>query len=398
MSIYRECFLSESNNSTEFEELIENSFIFLNEDVTVEAIKKTFEELKDKDVSEIKKEDLEDLLKLLKQADANELAVGLGIRMIGWTSGAIMALIAYVTANDAPGKAILLSILGLLISTISTNSPMVIYKSYDKIIKLEANMNNKLKKLRALGNNEDKEVIKEIEKALKIIQKVKVEYKNNYRKSYNEDVDVMLEFKGNEDKTEAFKIIMDEMGDLCEYNLEKIRLIDKTIKEVERIIMTKETYKDLGTSLDKLTKIDKGLDKDVEKLAEELGINYQVSGEVFNRNLKKFTVKYSEVSMRDKEAMAEKLTKVVDKINNIMKYYNSKEFTKKCEELSDFATANDKTGNKFEKGVQIYIGLLKYLNQEAALTKQDVDYIIKALNVPKLKNSLIFKVLNPGFN
>lgn len=399
MSIYRESFLTENViTKEEFKDLIESSFVFLNEDASTDALKKALDELKEKDIDKITKDDLEDIVKLLKQTDASKLSVNFGLRMVGFVISFIMAVAGRILVddNDKLKEAGLLIGGALLLSSIASCAPFTVYKSYDRIIKLEAKLNNELKKLKALGTEADKQTVKELEKTIDIIKKIKVEYKNSY-KGYKEDTNLVLEFKGNEDKTEAFKIILDEMGDICEYNLEKIRLIDKTIKEIEQIMMTKASYKDLGVTLAKMTEIDKELDKKVSNLSNEMGINFSISGEVFAKNVKKFTVKYSEVSMRDKENMAKKLTGVVDKINDIMKYYNSKEFAKRADEIVEFATVNDKSGGRFEKGGAIYVGLLKYLNQEATLTKNDINSIIASLNIPKLRNSIIFKVLNPKF-
>lgn len=397
MSIYRQSFLTEDNYA-EFKELIESSFVFLNEDTSTDTLKKALDELKEKDVEKITKDDLEDIIKILKNVDMNNANKSYIISMISIIVSIILWTVGYAEAEAGDfKKSGIMVAAATLLSVITLNAPYTAYKSYDKIIKLEAKLNNSLKKLKALGEDADKQAIKELEKSIAIIKKIKVEYKNNYKRNYNEDVDLVLEFKGNENKTEAFKIILDEMNDICEYNLEKIRLIDKTIKEVESILLTKSTYKDLGVSINKLLEIDKGLDKKVSELSDEMGINYAVSGKVFSNSVKKFTTKYSEISMRDKEELAKKLTKITDKINEVMEYYNSKEFENKFKEVADFATINDKTGGRFEKGGAIYIGLLKYLAQEASLTKGDINNIIATLKIPKLRNSIIFKVLNPKF-
>ena len=400
MGFYGNRLLTESMQPlSESAQIIESNFAFLNEASEISTLKKEINDLKNKE--NITKEDIDKLATKIKAVsgkdDKAKLIVALALVVLSYVSLLLSA------AKGTMGGyiiAILSSLTSLAITnTISGPQGASVYA---KIIKLEAKTTNKIKKIQALETetDESKAELKELNKVLEILTKLKPAFKNKIvnRESALDEA-VLLEFKGNKDKTEAFKIICEEMAGLCEFNYKKIQTVKKAIDEMISYInqgIKASTDKATGEYVVKVRETGRKCQKDIDALAKEYGVNYPITLTVFRKDVKSFTVKYSEVTMEEKKRIADKLETMDKKIYAIGKEYSTtnKEFHDKILGLYDEIAKAGKS-SALNTSHETLLSWLDYIVQECNLTSQDIKGIMADLNIKKTEGSFIYKVLNP---
>lgn len=384
---------------SESAQIIESSFAFLNEASSITIIKKEIDELKKKD--EITDKDIKAIAEKIKKISDKEEKAKAICWVVEWVVGYCLAL-----AGIASGK-LIVSISSLLVSCTLLSQMSKDYGAkgatvYAKIIKLEAKINNKIKKIQALEteNDDSKAELKDLNKSLEILTRLKPAFKNSIvnRESAIEEA-VLLEFKGNKDKTEAFKIICEEMAGLCEFNYKKIQTVKTAINEMISYLekgIKASTDKATGEMVVKVRETGRQCQKDIDKLAKEYGVNYPITLAVFRKDVKSFTVKYSEVTMEEKKRIADKLQSMDKKIYAIGKEYSSsnKEFRDKFIRMYDDIAKAGKSAT-LNTPHDTLTSWLEYIVQECNLTSNDIKGIMADLNIKKTENSFIYKVLNP---
>lgn len=384
---------------SESAQIIESSFAFLNEASSITIIKKEIDELKKKD--EITDKDIKAIAEKIKKISDKEEKAKAICRVVEWVVGYCLVL-----AGIASGK-LIVSISSLLVSCTLLSQMSKDYGAkgatvYAKIIKLEAKINNKIKKIQALEteNDDSKAELKDLNKSLEILTRLKPAFKNSIvnRESAIEEA-VLLEFKGNKDKTEAFKIICEEMAGLCEFNYKKIQTVKTAINEMISYLekgIKASTDKATGEMVVKVRETGRQCQKDIDKLAKEYGVNYPITLAVFRKDVKSFTVKYSEVTMEEKKRIADKLQSMDKKIYAIGKEYSSsnKEFRDKFIRMYDDIAKAGKSAT-LNTPHDTLTSWLEYIVQECNLTSNDIKGIMADLNIKKTENSFIYKVLNP---
>lgn len=383
---------------SETAQIIESSFAFLNEASSITVIKKEIDELKKKD--EITDKDIKALAEKVKKiSDTEEKS-----KAICWI---VELVLSYCLAMVGIAGKLTASIASILVSSTllvqmnkdyGTNGATV----YAKIIKLEAKINNQIKKIQSLEteNDDSKAELKDLNKSLEILTRLKPAFKNKLvnRESAIEEA-VLLEFKGNQDKTEAFKIICEEMAGLCEFNYKKIQTVKTAINEMISALekgIKASTDKATGDMVVKVRETGRQCQKDIDKLAKEYGVNYPVTLTVFRKDVKSFTVKYSEVTMEEKKRIADKLQAMDKKIYEIGKEYstsNEKFHDKMLALYDDIAKAGK--SSTLNTPYDTLMSWLNYIVSECNLTSQDIKGIMTDLNIKKTENSFIYKVLNP---
>lgn len=399
MGFYGNLILENQKSLSDIDQLIESGFEFLNESAEVSIIKKAINDLKNKD--KIEQKDIDEIAQMLKKVSDQKTYVKLVVSLINFI---VSYIGAFVTLTDFK-KGMLIEGVSLLTSGVilkTTYGPMGT-EAYNKLIKLEAKINNKIKKIQSLESEteENKEQLKELNKSLEIIAKVKPAFKNSVanRESAVLEESVLLEFKGNENKTEAFKIILDEVAGICEFNYEKIKIskkcIDDMISYINQGIKAKDE-KTTGEFVVKVRETGRKAGKDIDDFAKELGINFSISIAVFRKDLKKFTNKYSEISMAEKKRIATKLEQMKKQIYDISSQYSrsNKEFESKVLSLYDEIAKAGKSAT-LNTPYETLTSWLQYIINECNYTIGDIDGIIKDLNIEKTEKSIIYKALNP---
>jgi hypothetical protein len=402
MGLYtnRSATIKENTSTSEIEAYIESSFIFLDESSTTASVKKEIKELKDK--KSITDTDIKKIVKDINDIDDSKSKSALVITLIVSILGYAIGAGALVSAGKVTVDTI--KIITTLLTAIAgigvhiTDKDKVI-SIYSKIVKMEGEANAKLKKLKLLSANEDKDKqkeIKEYEKYIDALEKLRKEYRNYQTAKTLGEVkeSYIIEFKGNAAKTESLKLIIDEISSICEANYEKIKSIDKAISDMEAIFnsaLKMKSNEKIYSEINKIRDIGVKENKEIKNIRAKYGVNGNITFKMFKKDFKSFTAKYSEVTMQDKKALYEKLSKFEKEIYNL----GNKCSTVTRKDVYIMKENAIKTGKtQLNDTISTIIEWGDYLIDEVNGALGDIRYIKQDLHVEG-ENSFVYKILNP---
>lgn len=344
----------------------------------------------------ITEKDIKDLYKQISEIENKKqqisLIIGLCIYIIGIFGVYVGALTSYSLPKD--GLKITAGSL-IAVFTGAASLKIDVDKFYYKLMKLLAQTKKARDKAEKLG--EDK-VVKECEKVISIIEKLKFEARDEAKNKNNENVnessllesvDYLLEYKGNEVKNNIFIQILDELDDLCKMNLDKITSTDKYIQDAYKLCK-KSNKTNIKSNLTEVRKLGRELNS---KLSNIKGYNGNLSFRLLQKEINKFNTKYSSITMNEKKKLAEKLESYKKKLNEFSKKYSeNSEFEKEYIEFYDYLEAIDIPAKN--EIIEVMNSWITKIRQEINLTVEDIDVIIKTLNIEKTEKSIVYKMMN----
>ena len=390
--------VAENNSTISIDSYIKESFLIESSAESLH-IKKMIDDLRNdiKNGKEVTKEDFEEIyneIKALSKTDIKE-ALKYYVMLLFTITSFVSFIVSAALLNNGLYKAALIagviaiftscisSVISLSIDPVSTLSG-----PYKEMIRQEASLRVEYRKVKASG---DKKEIESFEKIIKAMEDMKKTYKKELKEKYfnqsNESTS-LLEWTGDEVKHEEFVQVLEDIDNLCKFNMEKINLITRyaedIIKETKKCKNEKQ-LKDFTLDLrnwpDKLNKEVDAIDEVFAPLQFTLLAQY----------CKKFQNKYSELSMTAKKDLCDKLTKYLTKLEEIKTRYRkngdlSKDFDAAYINIEDINPVYS------DSVVKYFNGLFRYGVSEINYTIDDINFIIKTLNITGIEKSLIYKI------
>lgn len=316
--------------------------------------------------------------------------------------GAITAMVNTITQNY-PVAAIALGVEMIASNKISTTVWFPTDRVMYKIMKTEAALRNKKKKLD--DSAEDKKAAADIDKMIDLCEKLKKAIKSEARKKAQQQAtkesaviddytfleeDYLLEYKGNDLKNDIFVQILDEFEQLCKANIEfQDAILDVAKRQLAEFKKAKD-MKSLNAAATKIRDIGIEGNKECPKVLEN---NYgPMTFRMLDKEIRKFNNKYSFTGFQSKKTLQDKLSAMQKKMSETVKQIDAKStFVKELDAAYDKAAKINV--DLADRCYNTIISWLKYCINEISLTDNDIRVVIKSMGLTKQPN-LLFKILN----
>jgi hypothetical protein len=211
--------------------------------------------------------------------------------------------------------------------------------------------------------------------------------------SLYESDETLLEFKGNDVKNQEFIDFLEEIEEICNFNLVKIR---KLADYSEKILNNAKAIAKSGSAKMFSENIDKSREYagEYNEWKDKAGrkINAPLSFNKFTRSSRSFNNKYSNVTMEEKKKLDAKLRKFEKEIRKLAEpWTNDGEKMDEMCNIADDLYNIDK--NYYDVFIRNFVDLNKLFIYEVNATLDDIGYAYNVLNIKKEK-SFLYKAIN----
>lgn len=380
--------LSVNETSSDFDAFLEQYLLESSYSDISSRIRQLARDLKNGDADKDDIKDLYDEIKTLPIGDQTKAMISLGLVLVSFISFAMSAAFAGEAMLPAAVIAGLIAFISGILSNIIVSDSST-DKVYNELMKTQAVA---MKNLRIAKENNDKDSIKINEKVIELCEECKKKRREalnaksrNIKESSEE---LMLEYKGNEIKSNIFAQVLDDTDNLIKYFMERIETVDDNIEEMLKLANS-STKANISKNYMEIVKIGRGMNDELAKVKDIYG---PMTWSNLSSQIKKFNNKYSELSMTQREALDEKMKSYLEKINKWISKYNDKKTKDRVQNIIDKCRALD--GGTTAQIADVIYSWINFTCQEINYTKGDILSIIRDLNVSGIKKSLIYNLLN----
>ena len=202
---------------------------------------------------------------------------------------------------------------------------------------------------------------------------------------------VILEYQGNPDKNKEFIECLKDLEQLLQFFLDSISHLDSSLQKLgniaKDIIKSPKKYKD---KLEECRNTVKEYNLWYEKAHKN--INGQVTWGQFNKKIRKFNNKYSEVTMEEKKKLDLKLVSFVKDIDKIVTPW-AKDGNKIKEAVKNIEKLEELDKDYVKTYYNIFDNFYDILLKEANATMSDISYTRKNLGIER-ENTFVYKAIN----
>lgn len=386
--------LTYSVQSSLLEQYIDNSFLEAVLGPSAD-IKKKIKALKDKE--NITESDIKEIYKEIESVEnkkeKQELYTGLATFLVGFIT---VYVGTFLTGTAPLPTSIIMTIAGLSMMFGGTSvTDKTIDKFYYDLLKIEAKVKKAKDKAEKL---DDKDKVEGCQKIIDACEKFKTKRRQSLRSKavgeslfVEEDVDFLLEYKGNDVKNNIFIQVLNDVDDICKMNMDKISTCEDTVSKL--MTLGKQCNKrNANDSLVKARNIGRQTNEEISKITKDY--YGPLTFELIKSEVKKFNNKYGSISMQEKKKLADKLNKYKQKLKNIGEKYstNNKSYVKEWMDIADdIESYNTNVSREF---IDLASSWLDMIVNEVNATLDDINYILYLLDIEKTEKSIIYKVLN----
>lgn len=209
----------------------------------------------------------------------------------------------------------------------------------------------------------------------------------------------LLEYEGNPTKNEAFADCLKEVEELIKLYIDRIKFVeDKVNKMVKLYLAIKEDGKNLFKTDAEIRKIGMNANKDLDKIHKEIsGMSYRVWSK-FNRLSSSFSVKYSSVTMEEKEKFAKILEPYSDLLDELYNKYTDDDYRQKVLDAYStclIAARNMGKDETYTNGLfNVVASWYCFMVDEICYTINDIRHVLRKFGS---KDNLLFKLLNKDY-
>lgn len=335
------------------------------------------------------KEDIKELYQEIKASGNSTLAVGFAFMLLAIVSGVFTSITADSGLLTPALIACIISIISLILGYTFLNKEDI-DKIYRELMKTESQA---MKALRIAKEDNDKDSEELAQKTIDLCEDLKKKRREflNAKASgieYNIDESVILEYKGNEIKTNTFIQVLKDIDNLVKYNFAKLDTVDDSIDQMLKLIKS-SNKSNISKNYTEMVKIGRGINNDLAKVKD---IYAPLTFALLQKECKRFNNKYSQLSMAQRENLDNKMMQYNKELG---KYYNKYSKTYQDEILTpalNKCRAID--GGTTTQMSDIVYSWINYLISEVNYTKGDILAIGNELNVTKIKSSFLYNALN----
>lgn len=398
MSIYGDqLILGSKRNPSILENYLDNSFL---ESILNEAsvnIEKEINSLKDKE--KITEKDIKEICKKIGDIEDKKAKVRLNRGLINVMIGLLGSYVSMIiTMSGDVNFGLPISVGSLILSLVGSRDldKQEIDQFYYKLMKIEAQARKNKAKAEKLDDGDER--VKELDKVINICEELKKKRKEILASNSKEDLkestvyessNYLLEYKGNDIKNDIFIQVLDDVDDICKMNMDKISAYEDAVSKM-MTLGRNSNEKSIKDNLVKAREIGRKTGEDLNKIKSYYG---PLTFNLIKSEVKKFNNKYSSVTMGEKKKLAEKLNAYKKKLIEIGKNYEEnstleKDWTKILDKLETYDVAARK---EFLDLVNSWmVGIINEVNW----TINDIDTVLKLMNIEKTEKSIIYKVMN----
>lgn len=378
---------------------LDESFLAINESSGINdltnRIKVLTRKIENEEITEdeIKEEiqDIYDQAQYILKGAAHQSQAGTVFAIIGCVG--IIATFISAAVEFAPGMAVSigLSMLSFIIAGIVWTK-----QDYDKFYTILVRAESEImRELRIAKQEGDQKKIKSCEKVIEVYEELKSKRRtelnqraHDYYNYQNESADVVLEYMGNEIKTNNMIQTFADIDHYLKYELETLNVFADHVDNMISIA-NKATKKNISEITKKCVDEGNKINEDINKVRDTW---FPMSENMFRKEIKVFSNKYSKLGMEQREKFSAKLEKYLEKVNEIgNKYDKNSDIKAKVDELSDkVKTIDYANGEKIISLIYNWVndGVIEHSNYIIGICA----YLIKALNVKGIKASLMYKI------
>ena len=335
------------------------------------------------------KEDIKELYQEIKASGNSTLAVGYAFMLLAIVSGLFTSIAA---KSGLLTPALITCIISIISSILGYTflDKEDIDKIYRELMKTESQA---MKALRIAKEDNDKDSEELAQKTIDLCEDLKKKRREILNAKaqgieYNIDESVILEYKGNEIKTNTFIQVLKDIDNLVKYNFAKLDTLDNSIDQMLKLIKSSDKS-NISKNYTEMVKIGRGINNDLAKVKD---IYAPLTFALLQKECKRFNNKYSQLSMAQRENLDNKMMQYNKEIG---KYYNKYNKTYQDEILTP---ALDKCrnidGGTTAQMSDLVYSWINYLISEVNYTKGDILAIGNELNVTKIKSSFLYNALN----
>lgn len=209
----------------------------------------------------------------------------------------------------------------------------------------------------------------------------------------------ILEYEGNAYKNEAFAECLKDLEKLIKLYIDRIKFVeDKVNKMVPLYLAIKEDGKNLFKTDAEIRKIGINANKELEKIHKEIVSESNKVWPRFNKLASSFSVKYSAITMEDKENFAKILEPYSDLLDDLYNKYTDDDYQQKILDANNTcyiaARAVGKDDNYAKSLFNVIASWYCFMVDEICYTINDIRGILRKFGS---KDSILFKILNKDY-
>jgi predicted metal-dependent hydrolase len=333
------------------------------------------------------KEDIKELYQEIKATDDSRLVVSLAFTLLSCISASFGTTFAKCDLFGPAMISYIISIISSILSLKFLNS-----NDMDKIyIELMKTESEAMKALRIAKEDNDKDSEELAQKTIDLcedLKKKRREFLNAKTRGIELDESVILEYKGDEIKTNTFVQALKDIDTLIKYNFANLDTVDDSIDEMLKLIKS-SNKSNISKNYVEMVKIGRGINDDLAKVKD---VYAPLTYALLQKECKRFNNKYSQLSMTQRENLDNKMMQYCKELKKYYDKYNEAFQTEILTPALDKCRAID--GGTAAQMSDVIYSWINYLISEVNYTKGDIVSIGKTLNVTKIKSSFLYNTLN----
>ena len=208
----------------------------------------------------------------------------------------------------------------------------------------------------------------------------------------------IIEYTGNETRNEEYRECLKKLDELIQLYIKRIKSVQAIFDKMVALYMT-INKKNIFKVESEIRQTGRNGNKSIDAVSKDIHEKAGRTWREFTKLSNKFCVKYSTVTMDEKEKFTKKIEPYYDTLEKILDKYTDSKFKEKLvkKEEDEVLAAAEYNGKDYKYGQEILntIGSwYSYMINEISYTMSDIRFIYKKMGS---KDSPIYKLINKDY-